>query len=128
VALLGVEPGLAWFEPALYARPDVRALAARVHIEPQAFGGAGGSVRITADGRTRAVSVRLPRGSPALPLSEAEREMKYQRLLGDLMSSDRIRQTYADATALSPGLDARAFVSALPVVDIGARAPAPITT
>ncbi len=127
VALLGVEPGLAWFEPALYSRADVRALAARVRIVPQPEGGAGGSVRMTAGGRTRTSAVRLPRGSPALPLSPVEREAKYRRLLGALLPPDRIRQTYADLTELPPTLDVRAFVSALPTVDLAAQPPARVT-
>ena len=127
VTLLGVEPGLSWFEPALYSRADVRALAARVRIEPQPEGGAGGSVRMTAGGRTRTTAVRLPRGSPALPLSPVEREAKYRHLLGALLPPDRIRQSYADLTELPPTLDVRALVAALPKVDLAAQPPARVT-
>jgi 2-methylcitrate dehydratase PrpD len=60
--------------------PDVLALSARITAEPVAqapFGAAWIRVRLT-DGRVLMQDVTAPRGSPALPLTDAERVAKFR--------------------------------------------------
>lgn len=107
VALLGVEPGLAWFERKTLERADVRSLAARVRIEPQPGGGAGGRVRIAAGGRSVTAEVSGPRGSPAQPLSESEQRAKYAGLVGANVTYDALKTLRFDP-------DLGTFVARLP--------------
>ncbi len=123
VALLGIEPGVAWFEPATLARADVRSLASTVRIEPQPRGGAGGRVRLAAAGRATTVEVTVPRGSPALPLSGAEQRAKYMTLVRGLMDERRAGRTFDELKALRFDPDSRALVDALPAIDFQAGDP-----
>ncbi len=123
VALLGIEPGLAWFGRVTLDRADVRALASRVRLEPRPGGGSGGRVRIAAAGRSTTAEVNAPRGSPALPLSEAEQRAKYMGLVSGSMDDRLAARTYADLKGLRFDPDPRAFVALLPAVDLQAGHP-----
>ncbi|MGQ0548507.1 MAG: MmgE/PrpD family protein [Armatimonadota bacterium] len=82
VALVGVEPGLEWFDRVTFDREDVRRLASKVRTEGQPGDLATARVRISGAGRSAVVEVDAPRGSPAHPLSEEEQRAKFHGLVG----------------------------------------------
>ena len=116
VALLGVKPGVAWFERETLDRADVRALASRVRLEPQPGGSAGGRVRMLAAGRTATAEVSAPRGSPTVPLTETEQRGKYMSLVSGAMDARLAVRTYDDFKALRFDPDPHALVAMLPAM------------
>jgi 2-methylcitrate dehydratase len=86
------------FAPAHLADPAVRALMARIHVQPsEAFTRrwpAENPCRVTArtaDGRTHVVEVAQPRGHPANPMTDAEIEAKFERLAAGVLPPARRR-------------------------------------
>ncbi len=126
VALLGIEPGLAWFERATLDRADVRALASRIRLEPQPGGGSGGRVRIVGAGRSATAEVNALRGSPALPLTEGEQRAKYMTLVSGPMDDRLAARTYGDLKTLRFDPNPRALVASLPAIDLQAEDPAQV--
>jgi len=126
VALLGIEPGVAWFERATLDRADVRALASRVRLEPQPGGGSGGRVRLVAAGHATTAEVSAPRGSPVVPLTEAEQRAKYMTLVSGPMDDRPAARTYGDLRALRFDPNPRTLVAMLPEIDLQAEDPAQV--
>ena len=126
VALLGIEPGVAWFERATLDRADVRALASRVRLEPQPGGGSGGRVCLVAAGHATKAEVSAPRGSPVVPLTEAEQRAKYMTLVSGPMDDRLAARTYGDLKALRFDPNPRALVAMLPEIDLQAENPAQV--
>lgn len=124
VALLGIEPGAAWFEPETLTRADVRALAARVRVEPGPGDGAGGRVRMTTGGRATTAEVSAPRGSPRLPLSEAAQRAKYLSLVRGFMSDEKAARTFADLKVLRFDPNPGTFVAQFSAIDVQSTATA----
>ena len=119
VALLGVEPGLDWFDPATFDGEDVRALASKVRTEGEPGDLARARVRISGAGRSAVVEVDAPRGSPAHPLLEEEQRAKFHRLVGGMMDGSLIDATFAMLKELHRCPDVRALVLQLPAANMG---------
>ncbi len=119
VALLGVEPGLDWFDRATFDREDVRRLASKVRTEGEPGSIATARVRISGAGRSAVVEVDAPRGSPAHPLSEEEQRAKFHGLVGGMPNASVTDATYVMLKELHRCPDVRALISQFPPVDLG---------
>lgn len=114
VSLLGLSPGRAWFEPGVYGRDDVRAMASRVHTEEQPAPRA--RVTIRARGTSRTVEVDAPKGSPSAPMTAAEIEAKHRALLEPLLAPNAAQRLLADLRDLARSADVRHVIGQLPAV------------
>jgi 2-methylcitrate dehydratase PrpD len=112
VALLDVEPGLAWFDAPVYRRGDVRALAAKVRIEARPS--AVGRVKMTGRGQSVDVGIEAPRGSPAAPLTDEERWSKHRRLVEGLLEPAAAAGLYDTLRDLARSDDISAVAAELP--------------
>jgi 2-methylcitrate dehydratase PrpD len=115
VALVGVEPGLAWFDRAVMARADVRGLAARVRAETRPS--AVGRVQIRAGDRLASAEIAAPRGSPEVPMRQDEIAAKFGRLVAPTLDAARAEQLCRACLALDGVGDLRLVGELLPVVD-----------
>ncbi len=96
------------FAPAHLADPGVRALMARITVEPSAAftarWPAENVCRVTArthDGRTHVVEIAQPRGHPANPLSDAEVAAKFTRQAAPVLGPERAQAVVAYVAALA---------------------------
>jgi 2-methylcitrate dehydratase PrpD len=116
MALLEVEPGLAWFAEDAYTRADVLRLAGRVRTgdAPSSVG----RVTVAGAGRTETVAVDAPRGAPAAPLSREERRRKIGSLLSGWMTARAINRTFDRLEKLGAEPDIRSLLEAFPGADL----------
>jgi 2-methylcitrate dehydratase PrpD len=119
VALLGARPGLSWFEPSIYSRVHVRALAARVETEAQPAPRA--RVTITAGGRSVTVNVDAPKGSPAAPMLPDELLTKFEDLVAPFVDRSGAARLYEMVVRLGRLPSLRRFLAAMPAVALTER-------
>jgi 2-methylcitrate dehydratase PrpD len=117
VALLGAPPGLPWFEPTIYTRAHVRALAARVEAEPQPSPRA--RVTILARGRSATAEVDAPRGSPRAPMQESELRTKFESLVEPFLARAGAGRLYDVLVRIDRAPAAWQWMADVPGVDIG---------
>jgi 2-methylcitrate dehydratase PrpD len=99
VALLGVDPGPAWFREEMYSDRSVLALMDRIELIPQGalperHSGAPNQIPATATisttDKTVSATVFAARGDAVDPLTARERDNKFRRLASCRISPDRI--------------------------------------
>jgi 2-methylcitrate dehydratase PrpD len=112
IALLEGKAGEAQFSDTAVARPDVRALMARIEVVPDADvpHTQAGAVALTGAGETEQIWVDHARGTPGNRLTDDELAEKFHGLADEVLGRDRASQLADAAFSLAETGDVEAML------------------